>query len=152
MNSEGHPARQWNRNASTVAVLLLSLVIAACETTGSGSFGGSAESRAERLAQSGEYEEAASAYIGLAAEASGGERDRLTLLAVDNWLDAGDAVRAQNAFSSVARPQGGELLWRWDSTNAALLLFRGEAERARDLLEALSRELAGQPAEYRAKS
>ena len=140
MNSAGHPARQWSRNASTVAVLLLSLVIAACETTGGGSFGGSAESRAERLAQSGEYEEAASAYIGLAAEASGGERDRLTLLAVDNWLDAGDAVRAQNAFSGVTRPQGGELLWRWDSTNAALLLFRGEAERARDLLEALSRQ------------
>ena len=138
MNSEGHPARQCNRNASAVAVLLLSLVIAACGTTGGGSFAGSAEPRAARLAQNGEYEEAASTYIGLAAEASGTERDRLTLLAVDNWLDAGDALRAQNAFRDVARPQGGELLWRWDSTNAAMLLFRGEAERARDLLEALS--------------
>ncbi len=140
MNSEGHPARQWSRNASTVAVLLLALVIAACETTGGGTFGGSAESRAEQLAQNGEYEEAASAYIGLAAEASGGERDRLTLLAVDNWLDAGDAVRAQNAFRGVARPQGGELLWRWESSNAAMLLFKGEAESARDLLESLSRQ------------
>ena len=140
MNSEGHPARQWRRNASTVAVLLLSLVIAACETPGGGAFGGSAESRAERLVQNGEYEEAASAYIGLAAAASGSERDRLTLLAVDNWLDAGDAVRAQNAFRDVARPQGGELLWRWNSTSAAMLLFRGEAEPARELLESLSRQ------------
>ncbi len=138
MNSERHPARQWNRNASTVAVLLLSLLIAACETTGVGSFAESAESRAERLARNGEYEAAASAYIGLAADASGDERDRLTLLAIDNWLDAGDAVRAQNAFRDVPRPQGGELLWRWNSTNAALLLFRGEAESARDLLESLS--------------
>jgi outer membrane PBP1 activator LpoA protein len=138
MKSEGHPARQWNRNASTVAVLLLSLVIAACETPGSSAFGGSAEARAERLVQNGEYEAAASAYIGLAAEASGSDRDRLTLLAADNWLDAGDAVRAQNAFRGVTRPQGGELSWRWDSTNAAMLLFRGEAERARDLLESLS--------------
>jgi outer membrane PBP1 activator LpoA protein len=138
MKSEGHPARQWNCKASTVAVLLLALVIAACETPGSGAFGGSAEARAERFAQNGEYEAAASAYIGLAAEASGNERDRLTLLAVDNWLDAGDAVRAQNAFRGVTRPQGGELSWRWDSTNAAMLLFGGEAERARDLLESLS--------------
>lgn len=140
MNSERHPARQWNRNASTVAVLLLSLLIAACETTGGGGFAGSAESRAERLVQNGEYEAAAGVYIGLAAEASGGERDRLTLLAVDNWLDAGDAVRAQNAFRDVAQPQSGELSWRWNSTNAAMLLFRGEAESARDSLESLSRQ------------
>ncbi|HSM31276.1 MAG TPA: penicillin-binding protein activator [Woeseiaceae bacterium] len=140
MNSEGHPARQWNRKASTLAVLLLALVIAACETPGGGAFGGSAEARAERLALNGEYAEAASAYIGLAAGASGGERDRLTLLAVDNWLDAGDAVRAQNAFRGVAQPQSGELLWRWNSTRAAMLLFRGDADSARDILESLSRE------------
>ena len=140
MISQGHPARQWNRKASTVAVLLLALVIAACETTPGGAFGGSAESRAERLAQNGEFQEAASAYIGLAAGASGGERDRLTLLAVDNWLDAGDAVRARNAFGGVARPQSGELLWRWNSSRAAMHLYDGEAQPASDLLESLSRQ------------
>ena len=140
MISQGHPARQWNRKASTVAVLLLALVIAACETTPGGAFGGSAESRAERLAQNGEFQEAASAYIGLAAGASGSERDRLTLLAVDNWLDAGDADRARNAFGGVAQPQGGELLWRWNSTRAAMLLYDGEAQPASDLLESLSRQ------------
>ncbi len=140
MNLQEHPARQWNRKASTFAVLLLSVVIAACETTGGGALGGSAESRAQRLAMNGDYQEAASVYIGLAAEASGSERDRLTLLAADNWLDAGDIVRASNAFRGIALPQGGELLWRWNSTNAAMLLYEGEAERARDLLESLSRE------------
>jgi outer membrane PBP1 activator LpoA protein len=140
MISQGHPARQWNRKASTVAVVLLALVIAACETTPGGAFGGSSESRAERLAQNGEFQEAASAYIGLAAGASGSERDRLTLLAVDNWLDAGDAERARNAFSGVAQPQGGALLWRWNSTRAAMLLYDGEAQPASDLLESLSRQ------------
>ncbi len=140
MNFQGHPARQWSRKASTAAVLLLSLVIAACGTTGGGGFGSSAESRAERLAQAGEFQEAASLYIGLAAEASGSERDRLTLLAVDNWLDAGDEVRAQNAFRGVAQPPGGELLLRWNSTRAAMLLYDGEAAPARDLLESLSRQ------------
>ena len=140
MNFQGHPAWQWNRKASTVAVLLLSLVIAACGTTGGGAADSAAESRAARLAQSGEFQEAASAYIGLAAEASGNERDRLTLLAVDNWLDAGDEARAQNAFRDVAQPAGGELLLRWNSTRAAMLLYDGEAAPARDLLESLSRQ------------
>ena len=138
MNLQGHPARQWNRKASTVAVLLLSLIIAACGTTGGGASDGAAESRAARLAQSGEFQEAASAYIGLAAEASGSERDRLTLLAVDNWLDAGDEARAQNAFRGIAQPAGGELLLRWNATRAAMLLYDGEAGPARDLLESLS--------------
>jgi len=140
MISQGHPARHWNRKASTVALLLLALIIAACETTPGGALGGSAESRAERLAQNGEFQEAASAYIGLAAAASGSERDRLTLLAVDNWLDAGDAERARNAFGGVAQPQGGELLWRWNSTRAAMLLYDGDAQPASDSLESLSRE------------
>lgn len=140
MNLQGHPARQSNRKASTVAVLMLCLVIAACETPGGGTLGGSAESRAERAALDGEYEEAAGIYIGLAADASGAERDRLTLLAVDNWLDAGDVIRAQNAFRGITQPQSGELLWRWNSTRAAMLLYDGEAERARELLESLSRQ------------
>ena len=140
MKFQEHPARQWIRKASTVTVLLLSFLIAACETTGGGSFGGSAESRAQQLVLNGEYQEAAGVYIGLAAEASGSERDRLTLLAADSWLDAGDELRAKNAFRGVVQPQGGELLWRWNSTRAAMLLFEGDAESAREVLESLSRQ------------
>jgi outer membrane PBP1 activator LpoA protein len=140
MNFQGHPARQRNRKASTATVLLLSVVIAACGTTDSGRLGGSAEARGARLAQAGEYQEAASVYIGLAAATSGSERDRLTLLAVDNWLDAGDKVRAQNAFRGVLQPADGDLLLHWNATRAAMLLYDGEAEPARDLLESLSRQ------------
>ncbi len=140
MTFQVHPARHRNRKASIAGLLLLAFIMAACETTVVGVSSDSAESRAERLALSGEYQEAASIYIGLAAEASGAERDRLTLLAADNWLDAGDAVRAQNAFRGVAQPQGGELLWRWDTTRAALLLYAGDATQAKDLLESLSRQ------------
>ncbi len=140
MTFQVHPARHRNRKASIAGLLLLAFIMAACETTVVGVSSESAESRAERLALSGEYQEAASIYIGLAAEASGAERDRLTLLAADNWLDAGDAVRAQNAFRGVAQPQGGELLWRWDTTRAALQLYQGDATQAKDLLESLSRQ------------
>jgi outer membrane PBP1 activator LpoA protein len=140
MKFQGHPARHWNRKASIAGLLVLAFIMGACETTVVGVAGGSAESRAERLALSGEYQEAASIYIGLAAEASGADRDRLTLLAADNWLDAGDAVRAENAFRGVAQPQGGELLWRWNTTRAAMLLYEGDATQAKDLLESLSRQ------------
>jgi outer membrane PBP1 activator LpoA protein len=140
MTFRRHPARQRNRKASITGLLVLALIMSACETTGIGVAGVSAESRAERLALGGDFEEAASIYIGLAAETSGAERDRLTLLAVDSWLDAGDVLRAQNAFRGVAQPQGGELLWRWNSTRAAMLLYEGDAEQAKDLLESLSRQ------------
>ena len=140
MTFQGHPARHWNRKASIAGLLVLAFIMGACEITPVGVAVDSAESRAERLALGGKYQEAASIYIGLATEASGAERDRLTLLAADSWLDAGDAVRAQNAFSSVAQPQSGELLWRWNTTQAAMLLFEGDAAQAKDLLESLSRQ------------
>ena len=140
MTYQRHPARQWSCKASTVVLLLITLLIGACETTGGGAFGGTSESRAERLALNGEHDDAASMYIGLAASASGSKRDRLTLLAVEQWLDAGDVMRAKNAFRGVLRPAGGELSWLWHSNSAALLLHDGDAERARDILESLSRQ------------
>lgn len=140
MTYQRHPARQYACKASTLAVLLLALFITGCETTGGGAFGGSAETRAERLAANGEYQEAAAIYIDLAANATGSERDRFTLLAVGQWLDAGDAMRARNAFRGVAKPAAGELAWLWQSNSAAILLYQGDAEQARDILESLSRE------------
>ena len=140
MTYQRHPARQYAYKASALAVLLLALFIAACETTGGGAFGGSPETRAERLAANGEYQEAAAIYIDLAANATGSERDRFTLLAVGQWLDAGDAMRARNAFRGVARPAAGDLAWLWHSSSAAILLYQGDAGEARDILESLSRE------------
>jgi len=140
MTNHRHPARQYVYKASTLALLLLALFVGACETTGGGAFGGSSETRAERQVANGEHEEAAATYIDLAANTSGSERDRFTLLAVAQWLDAGDAMRARNAFRGVARPATGELAWLWNSNSAAILLYQGDAEQARDILESLSRE------------
>jgi outer membrane PBP1 activator LpoA protein len=92
------------------------------------------------MAMNGEHEEAAATYIDLAAAASGAERDRLTLLAVEQWQQAGDATRARNAFGTVSRPAAGETAWLWDSLSAAILLNQGDAQEARDLLESVSLE------------
>lgn len=140
MSSLRHPARQARSLASTAAMLLVLLALAGCETTGLGGFAGSGESRADRLARNGEHAEAASAYIALASEAIDAERDRLTLLAVEQWLDAGDEVRAKNAFASVPRPDNGRHLALWTTNSAALLLYRGAADEALNLLEPMSRE------------
>ncbi len=113
--------------------------LSACETTGGSLSSLSGEGRAERLAQDGEHYDAASIYIGMASTLAGAERDRLTMLAVEQWLYAGDATRARNAFSNVVRPQGGELLWLFSSNTAALSLADGDADAALDLLEPLSR-------------
>ena len=105
-----HPAGKSRSLASIVVVLSITLFLTACGTTGFGGFSGSGERRAERFARDGQHHDAAGVYIGLATNAIGIERDRLTLLAVEQWLDAGDLPRAQRAFASVVRPTSGPLL------------------------------------------
>jgi outer membrane PBP1 activator LpoA protein len=116
------------------------LVLGGCETSDGLSVGGSSENRAERMARNGEHALAASAYMGLAVDAMGSERDRYTLLAVEQYLDAGDETRARSALGGVARPSGGDLLPLWTTNEAALHLYRGNADAALNLLEPLSRQ------------
>lgn len=147
-NRSRHPARLSTELARKLASIIVLLALTACEGTGIGGFSSlSGEGRAERLAQNGEYADAAGAYIGLASEASGTERDRLTMLAVEQWLNARDTVRARNAFASVVKPQGGALLWLWTANSAAFALYDGEPDAALNLLEPLSRE--PMPLDYR---
>ena len=135
-----HPARHCSTLASGMTILLMLFALSACETTGGGLSSPPGERRAERFAQDGEHYDAAGTYIGMASKVSGSERDRLTMLAVEQWLYAGDVARARNAFSNVLRPQGGELLWLYNSITAALSLADGDADAALSLLEPLSRQ------------
>jgi len=133
------PARLFHRR--TAISLLALLTLSACATSDFGGFSGSQnERRAESYAQNGRYDEAASVYIGLATRASGRERDRLTLLAVEQWLFAGDGRRARSALRSVATPADGEMLWLWSADAAALSLWEGNPDAALSLLEPLSRQ------------
>ena len=135
-----HPAVKPRSLASLSVLVLVSLLLGACETTGFAGLTGSGEQRAERMGAAGQHSEAAGTYIGLAASASGAERDRLTLLAVEQWLDAGDVSRARRALSSVTKPMGGALLPIWNTNSAALSLYQGDADAALAILEPLSRQ------------
>jgi len=139
-NHHPHPAGKSRLLASIVVVITSILALSACETTGLGGTSGSAERRAERMAQNGEHDDAADAYISLAASAVGLERDRLSLLAVEQWLDAGDVARARRGMDSVQQPTSGSLLPLWNTNSAALSLYRGDADTALQLLEPLSRQ------------
>jgi len=118
--------------------MALVLLVSACETTGVGRLGGTVEGRAERLAANGQHTDAASVYIGMASVATGAERDRLTMLAVEQWLDAGDVARARNAFAEVTPPVDARLVPLWNSTRAAFHLYSGEADEALALLEPMT--------------
>jgi outer membrane PBP1 activator LpoA protein len=136
-----HPAFQSRRLASFVVLLFALLTLSACETTGLGGLSGlSGEPRAERLARTGRHADAASEYIGLASAETGTERDRLTLLAIEQWLDAGDVARAKNATLGVARPTGGPSLWVWNTNRATLALYDGRPDVAQAIVEPMSRE------------
>ena len=122
------------------AILLAAALLAGCATGGLPGAGSSAERRAERLAESGDHANAAGTYIGLAGDAEGAERQRLTLLAIRQWLEAGDGRRARNALRNVPTPERGELLWLWSSNAAALALWEGRPDDALRLIEPLLRQ------------
>jgi len=128
-----------HRKATCVLFAILTLVVGCATQDFSGWSGGQSERRAENLAMNGEFEDAASIYIGLAAAALGAERDRLTLLAVEQWLNAGDTRRARSALLEVQTPAAGELLWLWSANAAALSLSDGQPDSALDVLEPMSR-------------
>ncbi len=126
------------RNPSLL--LFAVLILSACATSDFGGLsGGQNERRAETYAQNNQFKEAAGVYVELATRASGQERDRLTLLAVEQWLFAGDGRRARNVLRSIAAPAAGELLWLWSADSAALSLWEGNPDAALSILEPLSR-------------
>jgi len=135
-----HPASEHRPLASLLLLALALALLSGCETSGLSGMAGSVESRAERLAKNGNHGEAAGAYMGLAVVAVGTERDRYTLLAVEQYLDAGDVTRARSAFDDVARPSGGSLAALWNTNRAAFHLYSGDADAALALLEPMSRQ------------
>lgn len=137
MTNSIHRARERSAVASIVLVAAASLILGACATPGGGGVPG--ESQASRLAMAGDHDEAARAYMSLAAQASEYERDRLTLLAVEQWLDGGDVRRARSVFPGVTRPASGDPRDLYDTNAAMLDLYAGQAEDALQLLEPLSR-------------
>ena len=125
--------------ASAIACLA-ALALVGCESAGLGALGNrNPEARAERYAADLRHADAAAEYIALASTATGTERDRFTLLAVDQWLLAGDTPRARTAFRSVREPQAAPLTYLYASNRAALALIDGEPDAALNLLEPLSR-------------
>ena len=132
-----------------VALLAIAFLLNACATSDFGGYGAENERRAETLSAAGQYADAAGVYIGMASETSGQERDRLTLLAIEQWLFAGDGRRARGALSQMPAPASGELLWLWSADAAALSLWEGRPDRALDLLDPLSEQAL--PADHRAR-
>ena len=132
-----------------VALLAIAFLLNACATSDFGGYGGENERRAETLSAAGQYADAAGVYIGMASETSGQERDRLTLLAIEQWLFAGDGRRARSALSQMPAPASGELLWLWSADAAALSLWEGRPDRALALLDPLSEQAL--PADHRAR-
>jgi len=140
------------RSPSRALVLLaLGVALSSCTTggptTGTGADRGEARAVAEASDQ--RYAAAAGTYNELAAAAAGDEQTRLRLLAIEQWLYAGDARRARSALRSIPVPSEGELLWLWSSAAAALRLWEGKPDQALSLLEPLSR--APLPSDHRAR-
>lgn len=141
------PNQQLSRIAFRLLLPTLLVLTAGCVTTAPTA--DAPEQRAASHAVSGDHQTAAILYSELASAATGPERDRLTLLAVEQWLDAGDGRRARAALQTVPQPAGGEMLWQWSADSAALSLWEGKPDAALHLLEPLARQAL--PTRYRSR-
>lgn len=122
-------------------LLAAALILSGCAAGDvGGGYASQSEKRAETLARDGEHAEAAAVYIGLASAQQGAARDRLTLLAVEQWLDAGDGRRARSALREVTKPASGDLLWLWNTDASAMYLFEGRPDKALEILEPMSQQ------------
>ena len=129
------------KQSRLLVTLAIAAAVAGCATGDFPGTSGSGERRAEVLRDERQFAEAAGVYIGLASEAAGRERDRLTLLAIEQWLDAGDGRRARTAMFDVVMPaDGDELRWLWNTNRAALELWEGRPDSALNILEPMSRQ------------
>ena len=115
------------------------LYFAGCETNAGGRLVPLAgEARALAEAHAGNAAAAARRYVGLAARAAGSERERLTLLAIEQWLLAGDENRARSAQASLTQPAGAANAALATAVRARFLLATLDPEQALILLEPLS--------------
>ena len=115
------------------------LYLAGCETNAGGRLVPLAgEARALAEAHAGNAAAAARRYVGLAATAAGSERERLTLLAIEQWLLAGDENRARSAQASLTQPAGAANAALATAVRARFLLATLDPEQALILLEPLS--------------
>ncbi len=137
----------WQRGVRGVVFLCITLLLSACAGSSLGNWSSQSESNAENLANDGRFADSAAMYIGLAGEQQGVERDRLTLLAIQQWLDGNDISRARNAFHAMAKPTTGDNLRLWQMDEAALYLVDNQSEKALLILEPMSRE--GMPLKFR---
>ncbi len=126
-----------------IAIAMMSMLGGCASTDFSRLSGGQSERRAELLVQQGRHDDAAAMYIGMASSASGTQRDRLTLLAIEQWLDAGDGARARNAMRDVTTSLGRELSALWTTNNAAIDLLGGRPDQALKALDTLSAQPLG---------
>lgn len=136
-----HPARDSGRTASGLLVACALLFLAGCQTTaGGGLVPLSGEARALTEAEAGDAAAAAGSYIGLATTAEGSERERLTLLAIEQWLIAGDDGRARSAYASLSQPPAASNAALATAVRARFLLLGDDPQQALILLEPLSAE------------
>lgn len=116
----------------TLFWLLMVTGLAACSTLPGGPTlgGGPSLAKARQAAERGDHQEAASIYIQLASGEQADARDRYTLLAAGQWVEAGDARRASTAISGIEEPLDQPLRNDWLLTSGAVLILRGDGDAA----------------------
>jgi outer membrane PBP1 activator LpoA protein len=135
MTNKGSPMRFMRLSRTAAIGLVFSLALAACVPTNvqrSPAEIAAAQSAAA-LAQQGQFDQAAQAYLTLATQ-SPGHADSYRLLAAEAWREEGQIERAAPALDSIKRQRlSGDEPLRLDLLRAELALSRRDAQTALQL-------------------
>ncbi|MAD91998.1 MAG: hypothetical protein CMQ54_04630 [Gammaproteobacteria bacterium] len=138
MNKQKHPARRSITLINILSILLIMFFLGACQSSGINRLSSSGENRALELANNARHEDAANIYISLAEDANRSKKERLVLLAIEQWLDAGNLSKAEQANINIQPLSNSSLTFISETNSAAFNLYRGNAEKALEILNPMS--------------
>ena len=140
MKNKIHLAGILRRLPNILSISLLVFILAACQSSGINRLTSTGENRALELAYDARHEEAAIIYMSLANDANRIEKKRLRLLAIEQWLDAGNLIEAEKVNIDIEPPTSGALVLIWKTNLATFNLYQGNADEALKILTPMSKE------------
>ena len=125
---------------NAVAAALAASLIAACQTAGLPSLGGTeaAVERAERQSREGDHRSAARSYEAAARSAARGSSNPHWLSAAGEWLLGADVAAAEAAIANLIAPLSAEDAREKLRIDAEVALARGDTARAAEILRGIS--------------
>jgi len=131
-----NPLRPGRRSLSVTLLVLLTVLLGACQGAAVRPDTDAQAVRARAAADQGQFVAAARLYQDLAGRSEGTAADHYRLLSAGQWLAAGDLAQADSLMQAIAGPLQKDDYALWALLGARIALARKEPQKALEALQA----------------